>query len=150
MHWRQLRATTRTGIALTALLGAIYICSTIAWARWELGPPYIYFGLGSGALAFEWSPAPASGHHWYRLDTGFFEKSRISLGCDVSIRSLQLPLWIPFLLLAIPSYILERRDRLRIHRIEHSLCPHCGYSLAGLATSPRNDLTCPECGRFYS
>jgi len=48
-----------------------------------------------------------------------------------------LPLWIPFLIVAIPTGVLWRRDR----RIPQGHCQECGYSLTGNTSG-----VCPECG----
>ena len=48
-----------------------------------------------------------------------------------------VPMWIPFLALAIPTYILWRRDR----RKPEGCCQQCGYDLTGNESG-----VCPECG----
>jgi hypothetical protein len=48
-----------------------------------------------------------------------------------------LPLWIPFLLLVLPTTVLFCLDR----RSLSGQCPRCAYDLAGIATG-----VCPECG----
>jgi len=50
---------------------------------------------------------------------------------------LVVPLWIPFLLVAIPTAYLFRRD----HRIPQGHCQKCGYDLTGNISG-----VCPECG----
>ena len=52
--------------------------------------------------------------------------------------TITIPLWIPFLLIALPTiglFILDKR------RHRPGLCPSCGYSLTGNTSG-----TCPECG----
>jgi predicted amidophosphoribosyltransferase len=49
-----------------------------------------------------------------------------------------VPLWIPMLLVAIPTAWLWRRDR----RHSPGCCPRCGYDLSGTPSG-----ICPECGR---
>jgi hypothetical protein len=49
--------------------------------------------------------------------------------------TIRLPLWIPLLIVAIPTALVFRRDR---RRIRH--CP-CGYDLTGNTSG-----VCPECG----
>lgn len=48
-----------------------------------------------------------------------------------------IPLWIPFLLLVIPSIILWRRNI----RFGSGCCSECGYDLRGAVSA-----TCTECG----
>ena len=48
-----------------------------------------------------------------------------------------LPLWIPFLLVAVPTACLWYRDR----RIPPGHCRNCGYNLTGNVSG-----VCPECG----
>jgi hypothetical protein len=52
--------------------------------------------------------------------------------------SLVLPLWIPFVLIAIPTAALWWRDR---RRIRPGCCRKCGYNLTGNVSG-----VCPECG----
>ena len=49
-----------------------------------------------------------------------------------------LPLWIPFLLVTVPTAILWWRDR---RRISPGHCQKCGYDLTGNVSG-----VCPECG----
>jgi hypothetical protein len=55
---------------------------------------------------------------------------------------LSLPLWIPFLLFAVPTALLWRRDHIATKRARIGRCPLCGYDRRGLAA----DAKCPECG----
>jgi hypothetical protein len=50
-----------------------------------------------------------------------------------------LPLWMPFLLVAVPTGCLWWRDRRR--RIPPGHCQRCGYNLTGNVSG-----VCPECG----
>ncbi len=49
----------------------------------------------------------------------------------------ELPLWIPFVTLAIPTAILWWRER----RVQPGHCRQCGYDLTGNVSG-----RCPECG----
>ena len=50
-----------------------------------------------------------------------------------------MPLWIPFVLVAVPTAYLWWRDR---RRIPPGHCRNCGYNLTGNVSG-----TCPECGQ---
>jgi hypothetical protein len=52
--------------------------------------------------------------------------------------SVAIPLWIPLVVVAIPTGFLWRRERKR-PRPGH--CPHCRYDLTGNVSG-----VCPECG----
>ena len=49
-----------------------------------------------------------------------------------------VPLWIPFLMFALPTAFLCHRDR----RFPRGLCQACGYNLTGNMSG-----VCPECGQ---
>ena len=51
---------------------------------------------------------------------------------------LYVPLWVPFMILAIPTALLWWRDR---QRIPAGRCQKCGYDLTGNVSG-----RCPECG----
>jgi hypothetical protein len=52
--------------------------------------------------------------------------------------TVRLPLWLPLLVIAIPTAILWHRDR---RRIPPGHCQSCGYNLTGNVSGK-----CPECG----
>ncbi len=62
---------------------------------------------------------------------------RPKLFADRRRHILLIPLWIPTLIIAIPSFILWRRNR----KLPESHCD-CGYNLTGNLSG-----VCPECGR---
>jgi hypothetical protein len=55
--------------------------------------------------------------------------------------SINLPLWLPFLALLIPTLLLWRRDR----KPRPGFCRRCDYDLTGNASG-----RCPECGEPIS
>ncbi len=52
----------------------------------------------------------------------------------------RLPLWLPLVVVAIPTAILWHRDR---RRIPPGHCQQCEYDLTGNESG-----VCPECGRL--
>jgi len=56
--------------------------------------------------------------------------------------SARFPLWLPFLLVAIPTALAWRLDTLATRRARVGMCPKCSYPRTGLAPSS----PCPECG----
>ena len=62
----------------------------------------------------------------------------------VQIRVLEVPLYIPFALLALPTAFLfyrDYRDRRSVRWAREGRCVGCGYDLSGVSGK------CPECGR---
>jgi hypothetical protein len=85
-----------------------------------LETPDKYAGLGV-VYNLAW---PRWGIHIWRFQSGDWH--------------LQLPLWTPFLLVAIPTALLWWRDR---RCIPPGHCRECGYNLTGNVSG-----VCPECG----
>jgi hypothetical protein len=85
-----------------------------------------------------WTPGwevrkiPLNLQHWLPL---YYNQFKVSTGQWLAIC---LPLWIPFLIFAIPTALLWWRDR---RRIPLGHCQHCGYNLTGNVSG-----VCPECG----
>ena len=89
------------------------------WRGWHIvRNPLLLFGWFAGLQFFRWTPqcGPTMPRGW----------------------SIALPLWIPFLLIAIPTAFLFWLDR---RRIPPHCCQKCGYDLTGNTSG-----TCPECG----
>ncbi len=59
---------------------------------------------------------------------------------NAAVRCVFIPLWLPFLIVALPTTFMFYRDR---KRIPPGHCSTCGYNLTG-AEHER----CPECGAF--
>lgn len=55
---------------------------------------------------------------------------------------LVLPLWIPYVLIAIPTGLLVRAERRERRQMRAHLCAKCGYDRRGLV----DGAVCPECG----
>ena len=88
-------------------------------------------GQRSGGWSVEWSPAWPTwtiGRMWLR-----------TYGVTPWVRvSVVLPIWMPFLLIALPTVLMFLRDR---RRLPGSHCQRCGYDLRGNVTG-----VCSECG----
>jgi hypothetical protein len=98
------------------LIGSVLVA--ITWAvslRWVLADD-----IQSGRFSF--SAIQSGGFRWRPL---------------MQLAFIQLPLWIPFLLFAIPTVYVWWRDR----RIPPGHCRKCGYNLTGNVSG-----VCPECG----
>lgn len=72
-----------------------------------------------------------SGFHWPRVT-----KAGVSHGVPPTF--LFIPLWLPLVVVAIPTSILFYRDH---KRIPPGHCQECGYNLTGNESG-----ICPECG----
>jgi hypothetical protein len=101
--------------------------------RWfiETGAGHIWFqtaGFWNGTL-----PYGLEFRETHESLVWLFRIEHQSIGNFVFI----LPLWIPFLLVAIPTGFLFWRDR----RIPCGHCQKCGYNLTGNTSG-----VCPECG----
>ncbi len=59
------------------------------------------------------------------------------VGSNANSTQILIPLWIPFIILAIPTAFFWYRDR----RPPPNHCQFCGYNLTGNVSG-----TCPECG----
>jgi len=115
---------------------------SLFWA-WEYVTPRGQRGLGLGIsrgifFCFVFSPWPQQTVGWQTRAA--WEKmewlpSVHNLGGSGFVRT--LPLWIPFILVAIPTLYLWRADR----RIPPGHCQKCGYNLKGNVSG-----ICPECG----
>jgi hypothetical protein len=55
-----------------------------------------------------------------------------------ALQSMSLPLWMPLVLVAVPTAVLWWRDR---RRVPPGHCQRCGYDLTGNTSG-----ICPECG----
>lgn len=119
--WRRLDDSRRYHSSAIIQIGALYV-SHLEYRGEDVSSPY-------------WAP-----DNFY---PEFLSVPRILLKPDFwFVRypdwTLTLPLWIPFVLIAIPTAALWWRDR---RRIPPGHCEKCGYNLAGNVSG-----VCPECG----
>lgn len=76
---------------------------------------------------------------WEQFARNWSYGGRFRVGQYGPMRIIVVPLWIPFVALAIPTAFLWRLDRRRPAPGE---CPNCNYNLTGNTTR-----ICPECGQ---
>jgi hypothetical protein len=97
--------------------------------------------ISSGCAQFT-TPNPLNSRGWAVHRKSFNELRlwgqtyKVAAGAKV-FRSATVPLWIPFLPVAIAAIVLWRRK----HPPGAAKCPNCGYNLTGNVTG-----VCPECG----
>jgi hypothetical protein len=101
-----------------------------------------YFGVSQGVVGFQNRvPFPEQSLGWHistnRFSTIWLPTVVLNHGQGADVFT--LPFWIPFLLVAIPTAYLFRRDGRR--RIPPGHCQKCGYNLTGNISG-----VCPECG----
>ena len=104
------------GVSVQRGEGAEYYAS----GRWQ------YFSFPLANRAWAWMP------HSYTM----FVRPTGELA-----RGIEMPLYIPFALLALPTTWLFYRDRRRVRWAREGRCVGCGYDLSGVSGK------CPECGR---
>ncbi len=143
------------GVTLCVLLFALWLASgwwMLAWVgrsgqqhfigTMMYGGECTIWSLPSGTR--EWFPFPADGFSGLRHVPGwnwtYFELS----WSDWSVQSkrrldISFPLWLPFLLLALPTGLLFWSDHRK--RMRPNACATCGYDLTGNTSGK-----CPECG----
>ena len=105
----------------------------------SLHSPSRFILITDGQLSVRWGPP------WDKHDPGWsIEPHGFSLVLGTpdfyfssGYWSVQLPLWLPLVIVAIPTAILWHRDR----PPRKGYCLHCGYNLTGNESG-----VCPECG----
>jgi hypothetical protein len=111
-------------------------------AAWAGHPPAFFAGINNLSIRVcryyawsrgrpEWSVSRAHGSPIWLPSVDRFSSTRGSY-VDIFI-----PLWIPFLIVALPTGLLWWHDR----RIHPDQCQRCGYNLTGNVSG-----VCPECG----
>jgi hypothetical protein len=147
---RARRIARWTGLTLALLIAAAWTVS--AWWAWEYTRTYqtghSSFSLSRGCLyrgvllkpPGRQLPAIEPGWHTFPDSGRIVWLPRVS-NSPPALSVVGVPLWIPFVLLAIPTAWLFWIDR-RASGAGHC---RCGYDLAGLPPAPH--AACPECGR---
>ncbi len=86
------------------------------------------------------TPRARKDGNWGLTTEGVFRVPALGLGQGPGKNVfILLPLWIPLIVLAIPTAFLFYRDR---RRIPPGHCQKCGYNLTGNVSG-----VCPECGK---
>lgn len=126
---------TLASVAMTFLIISPWCIS------WSSGGGHCRIAAGAGGAGVGWCSQQAccflpglSYEHCDELNprTWWFDYY------DGSVSYLHLPLWVPLLLVALPTAFLWWRDR----RVPPGHCLQCGYDLTGNTSG-----VCPECGR---
>ena len=144
------------GVSLCLLLFAAWAWS--ASLRWQNKPivgyraPSFNICLNRGTVSWQaCSPSATLSNGWYYHPAGphvagISWHSHAGL-CWPRIGSQpgrfdrgHIPLWLPFILIALPTALLWHRDR-KPKRYPPGHCKTCGYDLTGNESG-----TCPECG----
>ncbi len=140
-------------------VGCAMIALTIVFCRWcyfgcdwnwkehgysiavEVGTVHLYQGPGGLHARPGWRVGrahnPPAGWGW----GVFLDRPELVPGILRSSPDsffVSLPLWLPFVILLIPTLLLWRRDR---RKPRPGFCPRCDYDLTGNTTG-----RCPECG----
>jgi len=132
------------GLVCSVLIALTWIVSL----HWGLALAGQEIAVGVGLGAFEYASRShleaQAGRNGLNWTTGLeIERIRPGLGVSVytriSMAEAEIPLWMPFLLLAAPTAYLFWLDR---RRIPPHCCQRCGYDLTGNTSG-----VCPECGR---
>ncbi len=126
---RARRIVKWVGLVGCVLLIAAWVLSMFVAVICPMGG--VHVALGGGAFVFD-STTRGGEFRWFLLPASarvFWLPERLG-------RVEYIPLWIPFVLIAIPTVIAWRRDR----RPKPGHCA-CGYNLEGNVSG-----RCPECG----
>lgn len=147
---RPSRRLRRIGKWIALSVVALFACLHIA-SIWFLAglwiTPKSAIGIGRGAVWLVFDSSPRRLPDWDLLVgraawsedfCWWFGQSGI-----YGVGQLTLPLWIPALILAVPTAWLWLQDH---QRSRPGRCPTCGYDLRGLS----NSAVCPECGTACS
>lgn len=127
------------------VLASVSITSTWLFSAWQ-GCFYLMqrpahkdtltFWISRGCLGFEKFPKPVGGGLFWRQRTYPLRWMPLYIA-GYGYASIIVPLWIPFLLVAVPTALLFWRDR----RMPPGHCKKCRYDLTGNQSG-----VCPECG----
>ncbi|MBN1513182.1 MAG: hypothetical protein JXB13_14295 [Phycisphaerae bacterium] len=136
-----------TGLVLCTLVVVAWGVSLIWWVTWTSwdGTSSRDHSLGGGCIEVEVFIGTDTFVRGWQIDPTYVLATTSPFGfCwpyvywEETSRDIQIPLWIPFVLLAVPTALLWWRDR----KPPLGHCQHCGYNLTGNLSG-----VCPECGK---
>jgi hypothetical protein len=99
-------------------------------------------GLGSGSLCVGHFPVPLEQAGWFGGTVTPTPQGELRFSATATGWQLVLPLWIPFLFIAILTGYIWWLDR---RHIPPGHCLKCGYNLTGNVSG-----ICPECGQHLN
>ncbi len=137
------------GLVTVITFGAVWALSLRFNATWNCGRGYL--GVTTGGIHAKW-PAEAAIIRWQpsgvivdaRVDAMWWPsivKSRVSIRRRLVtvLWTAKLPIWMLFVVAAVPTAFLWWRDR---RGVPPGACRSCGYDLTGNVSG-----VCPECGK---
>lgn len=98
--------------------------------------------IESGMFIVLWSATPAAEFGWFMEPAEPRRLSPLFEWYPSEVSAAFIPLWLPLVLLAVPTVLLFWLGR---RRIRPGHCWKCGYNLRGNISG-----RCPECGRKTS
>ena len=131
------------GLRITATLAGLLLFSL--WGTATLfGPWRTTFGIRSGCWTVHVSHVPPQPDPTgFTLPRFFWPRSHaFTFSSDAIDTYVALPLWVPLILVAMPTALAWRIERRIARRAGDGRCTGCGYDRHGLAA----EGVCPECG----
>ncbi|HYE63345.1 MAG TPA: hypothetical protein VD997_15240 [Phycisphaerales bacterium] len=136
-----------TFVAAACLAG--FAVSLLYWVAWRDSSYRVAVWIEGGFVGGKWGSAPrtpppvAAGFEFAELPAamrgvGLWPRVMHNPNSD----SLEVPLWMPFLVTAGPAAWLWRKDRRLAKLARVGKCTGCGYDRAGVGARAK----CPECG----
>lgn len=123
-------------------VGLQWGCFLLVRARAPLEHPNgLTWGYGESVPRWHWLP---------RWDSypGSASLAQLTPPGQPSNSVAEIPLYIPFALIALPTCWLFYRDRRTVRWTRAGLCAGCGYDIAGLVAGRAGGIAvCPECGK---